>query len=182
MNCMKHHMARFHNIRKRPNTRACPHCNGRLPINVPKWLYSRCQAQQYRCENPNSSEYERYGARGIKFLFEHPNAAAHWIAENIGIADRKMHIDRIDNDGHYEPGNLRWVTPSENMDNTCRPPSKHRFRSFREKYQHIKYADVTLQKLICRGLSDEQIIERYHRRIDKRSGIFSMRGRYRDLP
>jgi hypothetical protein len=42
-----------------------------------------------------------------------------WVQENLGLC-RDMQIDRIDNDGHYEPGNLRYVTAAENMHNTRR--------------------------------------------------------------
>src|ERR1017187_3915384 len=59
--CGMQHMARFYNIKKRPKTAACPHCNGREPVTVPKWLYRRCQAQQDRCTNSRSTCYERYG-------------------------------------------------------------------------------------------------------------------------
>ena len=113
--CQMVHMALFHNIRKRLNTKACPHCNGRKPVNVPKWLYQRCQAQQDRCQNVRCSSYERYGARGIKFKFNSPNDAANWVWENLGEADRSMQLDRIDNNGHYELGNLRWVNAVTNM-------------------------------------------------------------------
>lgn len=115
--CGMTHMGRFHNLRKRPGTQACPHCNGRETVTVPGWLYRRCQAQQDRCNNPRSTSFERYGGRGIEFRFAGPNEAARWIEENLGIADRTMQIDRINNNGHYEPGNLRWATSKENMQN-----------------------------------------------------------------
>lgn len=184
--CSATHMARYHNIRKRPNTAACPHCNGRQPVTVPHWLYQRCQAQQDRCRNPNSTSFERYGGRGVRFNFAGPNEAATWIAENIGVADPSMELDRIDNSGHYEPGNLRWVHPVVNMNNRRNTTgSRERFINFRKCYPEVRYADRTLTRLIGQGLTDEQIVERWAIPSCKpkgKYGTFSTLGLYRDLP
>lgn len=184
--CGETHMALYHNIRKRPDTNACPHCNGRQPVTVPKWLYRRCQSQQDRCNNPRSTSYARYGGRGIQFRFPSPNEAAQWIAENLGIQDRSLEIDRIDNNGHYEPGNLRWVHPVENIGNSRKSTgSREKFIAFRENHPEIRYADATLRRLICSGMTDKQIIERWNIPSCKpkgKYGTFSTLGLYRDLP
>jgi len=159
--CRKRHLARFHNIRKRPKTEACPHCNPREPVTVPKWLYSRCQAQMQRCRNPNDDAFARYGARGIEFRFQSANAASVWVLENLGAPSRAMCLDRIDNNKHYEPGNLRWVTPLENSNNTRKTGARSRFASFRKAYPSVRYADATLTRLILRGLTDEEISARW---------------------
>lgn len=156
-----------------------------MPVNVPKWLYRRCQAQKDRCENEKNSHYHLYGGRGIKFNFESPNAAAHWIAENIGVQARAMELDRTDNNGHYEPGNLRWVHPVTNISNSRK--SKHgreKFASFREKHPEVKYADRTLMKLIL-TMSEAEIIQRWNTPSHKpkgKYGTFTTLGLYRDLP
>lgn len=63
-----------------------------------------------RCCNPNNKYYKNYGGRGIKFLFK----SAEEVLQDIGPRpDRKRHFDRINNDGHYEKGNVRWATYSE---------------------------------------------------------------------
>lgn len=184
--CGQSHMALFHNIRKRPKTQACPHCNGRKPVNVPKWLYQRCQAQQDRCQNVRCSSYERYGARGIQFKFNSPNDAANWVWENLGEADRSMQLDRRDNNGHYEPGNLRWVNAVTNMNNTCKNKgARKRFILFRENYPQVKYADSTLNRFIHIGMTDQQIAERWTQPSCKpkgKYGTFSTLGLYRDSP
>lgn len=67
-----------------------------------------------RCHDPNAFNYSRYGGRGIKCLFE----SYHEIIEEIGPRPSdKYSIDRIDNDGHYERGNIRWVTMKQQMQN-----------------------------------------------------------------
>ena len=184
--CHKTHMALFHNIRKRPETKACPHCNGRKPIKVPKWLYQRCQAQQDRCQNSQTSSYERYGARGIQFKFKSPNEAATWIWENLGSADRSMQLDRIDNNGHYEAGNLRWTDAVVNLNNTRKSKgARQRFILFRKAHPEVKYADATLRRYIYLGMTDQQILERWMQPSYKpkgKYGTLSMLGLYKDSP
>lgn len=78
------------------------------------YLYSRYRNMIARCYNPNSTEYHNYGGRGIKICDE-------WLEHNNGYSNFKswaisagcspeLSIDRINNDGNYEPSNCRWVT------------------------------------------------------------------------
>lgn len=182
--CGQRHMALYHNIRKRPNTKACPFCNARKPVTVPKWLYRRCQQQKDRCQNPNSQRYEYYGGRGIEFRFGSVNDAANWIAENLGIEDRSMQIDRVDNNGHYEPGNLRWASCVTQMNNSSQSNGcRERFLNFRKKYPEVRYSDRYLTDFLRLGFSDEWIINRYQtskaRNQFVRSGTYSAQGLYR---
>ena len=63
-----------------------------------------------RCRNPNDTRFDDYGGRGIEFRFE---SFEQFYAE-LGPRPSPAHsIDRIDNDGHYEPGNVRWATNEE---------------------------------------------------------------------
>ena len=88
-------------------------------------IYKVWRAMIQRCNNPNTTHYHRYGGRGIK-------VAERWLKfENffadMGERPEGMTLDRIDNDGNYEPGNCRWVTHKENCNNKKRkktPPEQ----------------------------------------------------------
>ena len=80
-------------------------------------LYECHKNMRSRCNNINSIYYERYGGRGItvhkdwnKFI-----PFMEWALEN-GYQDG-LEIDRINNDGNYEPENCRFVTHIKNMNN-----------------------------------------------------------------
>lgn len=66
-----------------------------------------------RCTNPNGSDWERYGARGIT-VCERWRSFANFLADMGPMPGPGYSIDRKDPDGSYEPGNCRWITISEN--------------------------------------------------------------------
>jgi hypothetical protein len=69
-----------------------------------------------RCTNPNSQNWKNYGGRGIRFLF---TSFEQFFAE-LGPRPAGMSLDRKNNDGNYEPGNVRWATASEQRRNQRR--------------------------------------------------------------
>lgn len=83
---------------------------------LPEWwesLVARFYAAYRRCTFSEDAQYKDYGGRGIEFRFISPVSAARWAVENIGPPLAGLTLDRIDNDRHYEAGNLRWASRSE---------------------------------------------------------------------
>jgi hypothetical protein len=81
-----------------------------------------------RCTNINDDQYPEYGGRGIKV---HPEWLSSFESFYKYVGDRPsgMSLDRIDNDGNYEPGNVRWATRSQQSVNTRkRKGTKSQFR------------------------------------------------------
>jgi hypothetical protein len=99
------------------NTKSCG-CNKGWPktsngLSASPEYKAYCDARS-RCLNPNRPNYSGYGGRGIKFLLTSFNE----MFKDIGPRPSSKHsLDRIDNDGNYEVGNLRWATKKEQQNN-----------------------------------------------------------------
>ncbi len=76
-------------------------------------VYRAYYGAKTRCENPNSKDFKNYGGRGIKFLWSSFDV---FFAE-MGMQPPGFSLGRIDNSGHYAPGNCRWETPVEQQNN-----------------------------------------------------------------
>lgn len=75
-----------------------------------------------RCEDPNDGHYPRWGGRGIRVCHDWHDLATfvEYIERQLGPRPDGHSLDRIDNDGHYEPGNVRWATASQQRGNQRR--------------------------------------------------------------
>jgi hypothetical protein len=85
------------------------------------YLYNTWIGVRKRCNNKNDPAYRRYGGRGIK-VYELWNISYDdfklWVLDNIGERPEETSLDRINNDGNYEPGNIRWATQTEQVRNS----------------------------------------------------------------
>lgn len=66
-----------------------------------------------RCYNPNSGGYDYYGRRGITICDRWRDNFINFLADMGARPSSKHSIDRIDNDGNYEPSNCKWATKKE---------------------------------------------------------------------
>ncbi len=92
-------------------------------LNGETRLYQTWKNMRGRCHKINSPDYKNYGGRGITVCKEWDSFISFkdWAALS-GYRDPSPHeeirfhltIDRIDNDGNYEPSNCHWITKSEN--------------------------------------------------------------------
>jgi len=80
-------------------------------------VYLTWRAMIQRCENPNAHAYKYYGGRGIAVCAEWHDAKIFIDWAIINGWKKGLTLDRIGNDGNYEPSNCRWVSKKEQARN-----------------------------------------------------------------
>jgi len=93
-----------------------------------------------------------------------------WILENLGPCPEGMELDRKNNNGHYEPGNMRWATRQKQMQNTRAAlamkflgnpiPKEHALHVVKHLVPNTRYADQTIRRFLHETKSVEATAER----------------------
>lgn len=81
-------------------------------------IYNVWVQMKWRCRSPKSPMYHHYGGRGIAVCERWLNFE-NFLAD-MGEPPKGMSLDRINNDGNYEPSNCRWATQKDQCNNTRR--------------------------------------------------------------
>ena len=118
-----------------------------------------------RCVNPKCKSWKNYGARGIIVCHAWRNDYRTFLRDVGRRPTPKHSIERINNDGNYEPGNVRWATATEQALNTRK---NHRVtiggktRSLTEWGRIFKIHPNTLRGRVRANLSANEITSRYN--------------------
>lgn len=78
--------------------------------------YSSWQRMIDRCTNAKNKHFENYGGRGVVICHRWRISFKNFL-DDMGIRPDGTSLDRVNNDGNYEPGNCRWATRSQQQSN-----------------------------------------------------------------
>lgn len=123
-------------------------------------IYNIWAGMVQRCHNPKSGHYHRYGARGISVCQEWRDSFENFYRD-MGDRPDGLTLDRINNDGNYEPGNCRWATIIEQINNRRVTRFLTLGEDRRPLMEWARFFGVTQKYLACRldrGWSDERIL------------------------
>lgn len=122
--------------------------------------YAIWQGIVHRCENPSAHEAPHYRDRGIK-LCERWRKFENFLADMGPRPSPDHSVDRINNNGNYEPGNCRWATRSQQARNTSRTvwlTANGETRCLAEWAEILGISHITLRSRLNRGWSADKIV------------------------
>ncbi len=113
--------------------------------------YTSWTAMKARCLNPNTKDYPRWGGRGVTICAEWVSSFDAFYA-HLGPRPKNTSLDRIDNTKGYEPGNVRWATPSEQQRNRATAYRWHingvEFETHSEAANHFDVSEHTIWRWV----------------------------------
>lgn len=101
--------------------------------------YRTWSSMKMRCLNPKAIDYLRYGGRGISICDRWLHSFENFLAD-MGERPQGMQLDRINNDGDYEPTNCRWISKRQNA---CNRKSSVFIVIDGKKLTATEWADIT---------------------------------------
>lgn len=115
-------------------SKSCILCGNRTHGLSTHPLYATWAGMKNRCLNPKDPGYKNYGGRNIKICKRWENSFENFLADMGDKPNSSLSIDRINNDGNYEPGNCRWATGEQQASNKRKP-------------NHNKNGDLTISEV-----------------------------------
>lgn len=140
-------------------------------------LYATWRDIWRRCADPSVKSYKDYGGRGIRVCEEWRDVAQFiaWVEANLGSRPEGREMDRVDTDGDYAPGNVRWATRAQNNVNrrkTANTSSRFvgvtRKRNRWQAQMKVNYRHITLGVFA----SEEDAARAYDRAAQEEWGPF----------
>lgn len=124
--------------------------------------YDSWRGMHQRCLNPKFPQYADYGGRGITIC-------ARWLNnydafyDDMGLRQKGYTLERINNEGNYEPGNCRWATQTEqnrNMRKSVILQFNGKTQTASEWRKELGFGTNTIRERLQRGLSVEQALSK----------------------
>lgn len=121
--------------------------------------YISWRGMKVRCLNPKDKDFHRYGARGIR-VCERWMDFENFISD-MGRCPDGMQLDRINNDGNYEPGNCRWTdrsTQARNRRSSRMVTANGRTQTIAAWVDETGIPKTTLRCRLVNGWSEEKSV------------------------
>jgi len=145
---------------KRENIRKSKIVHGAAIVGKVTREYSAWQHMKKRCLNPQSPDYKNYGGRGIRVCNRWVHNFKDFFSD-MGRCPPGLTLERIDNNGDYEPSNCRWATRKEqglNTRNNRRIEFNGQIKTVSEWAEIIGIPDSTLRTRLRNGWIPKTIV------------------------
>lgn len=136
--------------------------------------YRAWSAMKERCGNPNDPGFKNYGGRGIEVCDRWQNSFVLFLNDVGRRATPDLSLERIDNDGDYEPGNVKWASWKEQANNRR---SNHlieingEVKTLTQWSEHYGIASHSVFARLSRGWNEETALT--HRNINPPASIIT---------
>jgi hypothetical protein len=129
-------------------------------LNHRRLTFQVWAAMKQRCYNPKAQQYKNYGARGIQVCDRWLNSYMAF-EQDMGLKPEGLSLDRIDNNGNYEPGNCRWATAKQqrrNQRNNRSLTFQGETKTIADWADQLGLSRVTVNGRLQRGFSCEEAL------------------------